>query len=615
MSETNCEHEPRLDGLPSNSPLYPTPPTLKLETDHSSSNDLVSLHEAGVDIMDKTSTSRQESFYRGSVKEGEELVRHGEGSFVIPSVSEYKGGWVNDKKHGQGTKTWASGSKYVGSWQNDKRHGHGIYTWPDGNMYEGDWQDGKKHGQGTFTWANGNKYQGGWEHDMKHGRGCKKNLDGSGYVGHWKGGKIVRKEPLLAAQSPTGTKEGFPSKNKAVNTSAKKVKDVKDGYEYANLYDEAIPMLWASKLMYAFALVVRAGRSGEKELKFPAGILERYKNERLDLHEMNDGEGLPFNTVADLVRDNYRKLKNPACDADHVYRIIAQLQDIENEDLSSDSIFLESFSCIDEKSECVFGILKDDNTKRIIVAFRGSTGGTRDWTTNFRTQLAKMRTPRVIQGKMKGKLEKRVFVHKGFYEYLFDNDQREGDQCFNDIMDDIQPFCEDGYKLYVTGHSLGAGLASLLAFKLAGSSKSWIPKPITCITFASPILGTTGFRQAFHELEKGGLIRCLRITNAKDIVPALPPIALGWKSQAYKHIGINLRLTDKQYSFHHPNTSGINGAMRNSILKPPCGALKQHDLELHENRLNIFRDEFKNTFLNDLYNDKKIMGEKFVARR
>jgi hypothetical protein len=55
--------------------------------------------------------------------------------------------------------------------------------------------------------------------------------------------------------------------------------------------------------------------------------------------------------------------------------------------------------------------------------------------------------------------------------------------------------------------------------------------------------------------------------------------------------------------------------MRNSILKPLWGALKQHDLETHELRLNIFRDQLKNTFLNDLYDDEKIMGQKFVARR
>ena len=36
-----------------------------------------------------------------------------------------------------------------------------------------------------------------------------------------------------------------------------------DGYDYPNLYDESIPMLWASKLVYSFAKLVQAGREGK----------------------------------------------------------------------------------------------------------------------------------------------------------------------------------------------------------------------------------------------------------------------------------------------------------------------------------------------------------------
>eukprot|EP00985_Skeletonema_marinoi_P023332 scaffold15488_cov72-Skeletonema_marinoi.AAC.1 len=31
------------------------------------------------------------------------------------------------------------------------------------------------------------------------------------------------------------------------------------GYDYPNLYDEAMPMLWASKLVYSFAKLLEAG--------------------------------------------------------------------------------------------------------------------------------------------------------------------------------------------------------------------------------------------------------------------------------------------------------------------------------------------------------------------
>jgi hypothetical protein len=44
--------------------------------------------------------------------------------------------------------------------------------------------------------------------------------------------------------------------------------------------------------------------------------------------------------------------------------------------------------------------------------------------------------------------------------------------------------------------SLGGALATMAAFKIAGENKPWIPKPITCISYASPFVGSAGFRAA-----------------------------------------------------------------------------------------------------------------------
>ena len=38
-----------------------------------------------------------------------------------------------------------------------------------------------------------------------------------------------------------------------------------------------------------------------------------------------------------------------------------------------------------------------------------------------------------------------------------------------------------GYKLYITGHSLGASLAQLFAMEAAASKDDFIPKPVTTI--------------------------------------------------------------------------------------------------------------------------------------
>ena len=55
------------------------------------------------------------------------------------------------------------------------------------------------------------------------------------------------------------------------------------------------------------------------------------------------------------------------------------------------------------------------------------------------------------------------------------------------------------YELYVTGHSLGGGLAQLTGFALAGSEKCTnIPSPITTISFASPTAGDEEYNKAFQ---------------------------------------------------------------------------------------------------------------------
>lgn len=55
-----------------------------------------------------------------------------------------------------------------------------------------------------------------------------------------------------------------------------------------------------------------------------------------------------------------------------------------------------------------------------------------------------------------------------------------------------------GYHLYVTGHSLGGALATLFAFEAAASTDPRIPKPVTCISVASPKCGNLEFRNAFQ---------------------------------------------------------------------------------------------------------------------
>lgn len=79
-------------------------------------------------------------------------------------------------------------------------------------------------------------------------------------------------------------------------------------------------------------------------------------------------------------------------------------------------------------------------------------------------------------------------------------------------------------KLYVTGHSLGAGLGSICALDLATSicvTDSKVPRP-RLYTFASPLAGD----QTFANLVVANTIECYRINQSNDWVTGVP--TQGW---------------------------------------------------------------------------------------
>jgi triacylglycerol lipase len=82
--------------------------------------------------------------------------------------------------------------------------------------------------------------------------------------------------------------------------------------------------------------------------------------------------------------------------------------------------------------------------------------------------------------------------------------------------------------VYVTGHSLGAALATLLAFDLGcRTASAQIPglTPPVVYTFASPLVGDKAFATAY-----GGLVpESYRIANEPDLVPKMPPPVMGYE--------------------------------------------------------------------------------------
>ena len=82
---------------------------------------------------------------------------------------------------------------------------------------------------------------------------------------------------------------------------------------------------------------------------------------------------------------------------------------------------------------------------------------------------------------------------------------------------------------YITGHSLGAAVATLVAMEIARQVPQ-LKDQIQLYTFAGPRVGSPKFVQAHSQL----IPNSYRIVNLADSVPLVPPVSLG---NSYTHIG------------------------------------------------------------------------------
>lgn len=236
---------------------------------------------------------------------------------------------------------------------------------------------------------------------------------------------------------------------------------------------------------------------------------------------------------------------------------------------------IEEFEDNFQSDELVYSLVKDSYHKRITLVFRGSENklgaAATNWTTNLNVNVKNADLPQIVDGNI---VDQSVGLHEGYYNYIFgktvdttdDENFTKYDQIKEDVLGLLKKF--PGYKLYVTGHSLGAGLSTIAAFYLACDKD--IPKPVTCINFASPRVGTRSFLNACQYLEKTCQLRILRVVNDNDTVAVVP---LG----SYVHVGFQITLYKDEWIFkakepdlYYPNlkmdwTEWLKISWKNSI--------------------------------------------------
>lgn len=170
-----------------------------------------------------------------------------------------------------------------------------------------------------------------------------------------------------------------------------------------------------------------------------------------------------------------------------------------------------------------------------------------------------------------------------------------------------------GYKVYVTGHSLGAALSTIVAFYL--SCDPDIPKPVSNVNFASPRVGNKAFLKATQILERTSQLRILRSVNENDTITVAPSIG-------YKHVGFQVttyapglfrRKRVRKPDLSYPNLSAgpcraFSRRLDNSYLTSFNLGYDHGAFRAYLKRIYLAREYLEDFSLNQLYADEDIVG-------
>lgn len=277
------------------------------------------------------------------------------------------------------------------------------------------------------------------------------------------------------------------------------------------------------------------------------------------------------------------------------------------------------------QEELTWAITVSPQQKWITVIFRGSVTGD-DWLHNLQANVTEF----ILPGP-DAKTPSFGKVEKGFYDYLYGNTKEGWDERTiskaEAIMGMLHGLFQQAeyrdYQLYVTGHSLGAALSTLFAFRAAVDSG--IPnKPVINVSLASPFVGDDQLRKSLQDLEKNNKIRHLRISNEDDIVPLIPFVSLPFPLPItlYKQTGLNIRLYNKTWwrnftfkiSYPKPDdpTNELANAVSQNIflgltLKTPTNHLSPE----YRKRLDSSKSSLESFNLENMYHNPYYTGNLF----
>jgi hypothetical protein len=270
-----------------------------------------------------------------------------------------------------------------------------------------------------------------------------------------------------------------------------------------------------------------------------------------------------------------------------------------------------------EDGGLVYAVIVNLTKRWVGVVFRGTIG------------LTDANTDRDFRLDEKSFFESEAFInvpggkpatHKGFTEYLFSNREKDSVQrtyvdrilaCVDDEFATNPDVAGKGFKLFVSGHSLGGGLSNLFSFRVAQlksqghESVKHLPTTVKCMSFAAPCVGNYDFNKEYQFLEQKGFLRHIRVSNEGDVVPTnnIPaPFSFALMGSAYDYTqnGVNVFLRSKEdMVIGYRNTKDM-------WSQTGLDSVSMHGLPEYEKRLAFpaNKEVFKQT-IEELYQEAK----------
>ncbi|KAI9175175.1 hypothetical protein LWI28_028546 [Acer negundo] len=147
----------------------------------------------------------------------------------------------------------------------------------------------------------------------------------------------------------------------------------------------------------------------------------------------------------------------------------------------------------------------------------------------------------------------------------------------------IEVYKDETLSITVTGHSLGAALALLVADELSTCAPQ--APPVAVFSFGGPRVGNRGFSSRIN----ANNVKVLRIVNNQDLITRVPGIFMGEEGTQHEHKATNTNITrvlemlnkNNPWAYSHVGTELRVDTKMSPYLKPNADVACCHDLEAY----------------------------------